>query len=58
LSDWLSDSGSRLSPAAGWCGGAPIDRRKEGVLRETGQGPIVTETNRFKFGDNHERSLT
>jgi hypothetical protein len=28
--------------------------KKEGILRETDQGLIVTEANQFKFGNNHE----
>jgi hypothetical protein len=28
--------------------------KKEGVLRETEQGLIVTEANQYKFGNNHE----
>ena len=27
--------------------------KKEGILRETDQGLIVTEANQFKFGNNH-----
>jgi len=32
--------------------------KKEGVLRETGQGLIVTEANQHKFGSNHELQNT
>ena len=32
--------------------------KKEGVLRETDQGLIVTEANQFKFGNNHELQKT
>ena len=32
--------------------------KKEGILRETDQGLIVTEANRFKFGNNHELQKT
>jgi hypothetical protein len=32
--------------------------KKEGVLRETDQGLIVTEANQYKFGDNHELQKT
>jgi hypothetical protein len=32
--------------------------KKEGVLRETGQGLIVTEANLYKFGNNHELQKT
>ena len=32
--------------------------KKEGVLRETGQGLIVTEANQYKFGNNHELQKT
>lgn len=32
--------------------------KKEGVLRETEQGLIVTETNQYKFGNNHELQKT
>jgi hypothetical protein len=28
--------------------------KKQGVLRETDHGLIVTETNQYKFGNNHE----
>ncbi len=37
----------------------PIETvRREGVLRETDQGLIVTEANQFKFGNNHELQKT
>jgi hypothetical protein len=32
--------------------------KKEGILRETEQGLIVTETNQYKFGNNHELQKT
>src|SRR5260370_24936248 len=32
--------------------------KKEGILRETDQGLIVTEANQFKFGNNHELQKT
>jgi DNA-binding IclR family transcriptional regulator len=32
--------------------------KKEGVLRETEHGLIVTEANQFKFGNNHELQKT
>ena len=32
--------------------------KKEGVLRETDQGLIVTEANQYKFGNNHELQKT
>jgi hypothetical protein len=32
--------------------------KKKGVLRDTDQGLIVTETNQFKFGNNHELQKT
>jgi len=32
--------------------------KKEGVLRETDHGLIVTEANQFKFGSNHELQKT
>ena len=32
--------------------------KKEGILRETDQGLIVTEANQFKFGNNHELQRT
>jgi hypothetical protein len=32
--------------------------KKEGVLRETDHGLIVTEANQFKFGNNHELQKT
>ena len=32
--------------------------KKEGVLRETEQGLIVTEANQYKFGNNHELQKT
>jgi hypothetical protein len=32
--------------------------KKEGILREAGQGLIVTEDNQFKFGNNHELQKT
>jgi UDP-N-acetylmuramyl tripeptide synthase len=32
--------------------------KKEGVLRGTDQGLIVTEANQFKFGNNHELQKT
>jgi len=32
--------------------------KKEGVLRETEDGLIVTEANQFKFGNNHELQKT
>ena len=32
--------------------------KKEGVLRETEQGLIVTEENQYKFGNNHELQKT
>ena len=32
--------------------------KKEGILRETDHGLIVTEANQFKFGNNHELQRT
>jgi hypothetical protein len=32
--------------------------KKEGILRETDQGLIVTEANQYKFGNNHELQKT
>jgi hypothetical protein len=32
--------------------------KKEGILRDTDQGLIVTEANQFKFGNNHELQKT
>jgi hypothetical protein len=32
--------------------------KKEGILRETDHGLIVTEANQFKFGNNHELQKT
>jgi hypothetical protein len=32
--------------------------KKEGILRETDQGLIVTKANQFKFGNNHELQKT
>src|SRR6202011_4793346 len=32
--------------------------KKQGILRETDQGLIVTEANQFKFGNNHELQKT
>lgn len=32
--------------------------KKEGVLRDTDQGLIVTEANQYKFGNNHELQKT
>jgi hypothetical protein len=32
--------------------------KKEGILRETEHGLIVTEANQFKFGNNHELQKT
>src|SRR3979490_2439110 len=32
--------------------------KKEGILRETDQGLIVTQANQFKFGNNHELQKT
>ena len=32
--------------------------KKEGVLRETEHGLIVTDANQFKFGNNHELQKT
>src|SRR5258707_3422978 len=32
--------------------------KKQGILRETDQGLIVTEVNQFKFGNNHELQKT
>jgi CRP-like cAMP-binding protein len=32
--------------------------KKEGIVRETDQGLIVTEANQFKFGNNHELQKT
>lgn len=32
--------------------------KKQGVLRETDQGLIVTEANQYKFGNNHELQKT
>ena len=32
--------------------------KKDGILRETEQGLIVTETNQYKFGNNHELQKT
>jgi hypothetical protein len=32
--------------------------KKEGVLRETERGLIVTEANQYKFGNNHELQKT
>jgi hypothetical protein len=32
--------------------------KKEGVLRETEHGLIVTETNQYRFGNNHELQKT
>ena len=32
--------------------------KKEGILRDTDQGLIVTEANQFKFGNNHELQRT
>jgi hypothetical protein len=32
--------------------------KKEGILRETDRGLIVTEANQFKFGNNHELQRT
>jgi CRP-like cAMP-binding protein len=32
--------------------------KKEGILRDTDQGLIVTEANQFRFGNNHELQRT
>jgi hypothetical protein len=32
--------------------------KKQGILRETDQGLIVTEANQYKFGNNHELQKT
>ena len=32
--------------------------KREGILRETDHGLIVTEANQFKFGNNHELQKT
>ncbi len=32
--------------------------KKQGILRETAQGLIVTQDNQFKFGNNHELQKT
>jgi CRP-like cAMP-binding protein len=32
--------------------------KKQGVLRDTGHGLIVTEANQFRFGNNHELQKT
>ncbi len=32
--------------------------KKEGILRDTDHGLIVTEANQFKFGNNHELQKT
>jgi DNA-binding IclR family transcriptional regulator len=32
--------------------------KKEGILRDTDQGLIVTEANQYKFGNNHELQKT
>lgn len=32
--------------------------KKDGILRETDLGLIVTEANQFKFGNNHELQKT
>ena len=32
--------------------------KKEGILRETDHGLIVTAANQFKFGNNHELQKT
>jgi hypothetical protein len=32
--------------------------KKQGVLRETDQGLIVTEANQYRFGNNHDLQKT
>jgi hypothetical protein len=61
-----SAANGRLHRQIGRSGQTPIETvrrradrlKKEGILRETDQGLIVTEANQFKFGNNHELQKT